>query len=88
MYAAKLSAATGKGSWIEYIFALYSCTDQLVPGSVVDELYSSVRKVKSLDMTKLRNYVESLRKRSAQLGPSERFVLQRLEGLERLGGLK
>ena len=88
MYAAKLATATGKGSWIEYIFALYTCTEQLVPGSVVDELYSSVRKVKSLDMTLLRNYVESLRKRSAQLGPSERFVLQRLEGLERLGGLK
>ena len=88
MYAAKLATATGKGSWIEYIFALYTCTEQLVPGSVVDELYSSVRKVKSLDMTILRNYVESLRRRSAQLGPSERFVLQRLEGLERLGGLK
>ncbi|HMY16710.1 MAG TPA: FHA domain-containing protein [Polyangium sp.] len=88
MYAAKLATATSKGSWIEYIFALYSCTGQLVPGSVVDELYSSVRKVKSLDMTILRNYIESLRKRSAQLGPSERFVQQRLEGLERLGGLK
>jgi predicted component of type VI protein secretion system len=88
MYAARLATATSKGSWIEYIFALYSCTDQLVPGSVVDELYSSVRKVKSLDMTILRNYIESLRKRSGQLGPSERFVQQRLEGLERLGGLK
>ncbi len=88
MYAAKLATATSKGYWIEYIFALYSCTGQLVPGSVVDELYSSVRKVKSLDMTILRNYIESLRKRSAQLGPSERFVQQRLEGLERLGGLK
>lgn len=88
MYAAKLATATGKGSWIEYIFTLYSFTDQVVPGSVVDELYSSVRKVKSLDMTILRNYIESLRKRSNQLGPSERFVQQRLEGLERLGGLK
>lgn len=88
MYAAKLATATSKGSWIEYIFALYSCTEQLVPGSVVDELYSSVRKVKSLDMTVLRNYNEMLRKRGAQLGPSERFVQQRLEGLERLGGLK
>ena len=88
MYAAKLATATTKGSWIEYIFALYSCTEQLVPGSVVDELYSSVRKVKSLDMTILRNYNEMLRKRAAQLGPSERFVQQRLEGLERLGGLK
>jgi len=88
MYAAKLATATGKGSWIEYIFALYSCTEQLVPGSVVDELYSSVRKVKSLDMTILRNYIESLRKRSTNLGPGERFVQQRLEGLERLGALK
>ncbi|MBK9260871.1 MAG: FHA domain-containing protein [Polyangiaceae bacterium] len=88
MYAAKLASATAKGSWIEYIFALYSCTEQLVPGSVVDELYSAVRKVKTLDMAILRNYVESLRKRSSNLGPSERFVLQRLEGLERLGGLK
>lgn len=88
MYAAKLATATSKGSWIEYIFALYSCTEQLVPGSVVDELYSSVRKVKSLDMAILRNYNEMLRKRGAQLGPSERFVQQRLEGLERLGGLK
>jgi pSer/pThr/pTyr-binding forkhead associated (FHA) protein len=88
MYAAKLATATSKGSWIEYIFALYSCTEQLGPGSVVDELYSSVRKVKSLDMTILRNYNEMLRKRAGQLGPSERFVQQRLEGLERLGGLK
>jgi pSer/pThr/pTyr-binding forkhead associated (FHA) protein len=88
MYAAKLASATGKGFWIEYIFSLYSCMDQLVPGSVVDELYSGVRKVKSLDMTILRSYVESLRARSASLGPGERFVQQRLEGLERLGGLK
>ncbi len=88
MYAAKLASATGKGFWIEYIFSLYSCMDQLVPGSVVDELYSGVRKVKSLDMTILRSYVESLRARSASFGPGERFVQQRLEGLERLGGLK
>lgn len=88
MYAAKLASATGKGMWIEYIFSLYSYTEQLVPGPVVDELYSAVRKVKSLDMTIVRSYVDSLRARSASLGPSERFVQQRLEGLERLGGLK
>lgn len=88
MYAAKLATATGKGSWVEYIFSLYSCTGQVVPGSVVDELYSAVRKVKTLDMSIMRSYVESLRARSAGLGPSERFVQQRLEGLERLGGLK
>jgi len=88
IYAAKLASATGKGSWIDYIFELYSRIDQLVPGTVVDELYSAVRKVKALDMSILRSYTESLRGRSSSFGPSERFVQQRLEGLERLGGLK
>ena len=88
IYAAKLASATGKGSWIDYIFELYMRIDQLVPGTVVDELYSAVRKVKTLDMGKLRAYTESLRSRSSSFGPSERFVQQRLEGLERLGGLK
>jgi hypothetical protein len=88
MYAAKLATATGRGSWINYIFELYTRIDQLVPGTVVDELYSAVRKVKALDMAMLRAYTESLRSRAGTLGPSERFVQQRLEGLERLGGLK
>lgn len=88
IYAAKLASATGKGSWIDYIFELYSRIGQLVPGTVVDELYSAVRKVKALDMGILRSYNESLRSRAASFGPSERFIQQRLEGLERLGGLK
>lgn len=88
IYAAKLASATGKGIWIDYIFDLYTRIDQLVPGTVVDELYSAVRKVKALDMGKMRAYTESLRSRSSSFGPSERFVQQRLEGLERLGGLK
>jgi hypothetical protein len=88
MYAAKLATATGRGSWVNYVFELYTRIDQLVPGTVVDELYLAVRKVKALDMAMMRSYTESLRTRSGSLGPSERFVQQRLEGLERLGGLK
>ncbi|MDC0739738.1 FHA domain-containing protein [Polyangium mundeleinium] len=88
IYAAKLASATGRGIWIDYIFELYTRIDQLVPGTVVDELYSAVRKVKTLDMGKMRAYTESLRSRSSSFGPSERFVQQRIEGLERLGGLK
>ncbi|MDI1428016.1 MULTISPECIES: FHA domain-containing protein [Polyangium] len=88
IYAAKLASATGRGLWIDYIFELYTRIDQLVPGTVVDELYSAVRKVKTLDMGKMRAYTESLRSRSSSFGPSERFVQQRIEGLERLGGLK
>ena len=48
-----------------------------------DELYVVVRKVKHIDRSTLRAYVAKLRDQSASFGPADRFVLQRLEGLER-----
>ncbi len=47
-----------------------------------------MRKVTAVDMTRLRNYIESLRPYVAQYGPAERFLFQRLEGLERLAALR
>ncbi|HVY48187.1 MAG TPA: FHA domain-containing protein [Minicystis sp.] len=82
-YAARLAGATGKGSWVDYVFGLYATLRALVPGKVVDELYSSVRKVKHTDRAVLRAYTALLRDLEAGFGPAERFVQQRIEGLER-----
>jgi hypothetical protein len=82
-YAARLAGATGKGMWVEYVFGLYLAQRQLVPGKVVDELYSSVRKVKHTDRASMRAYSQMLREIESGFGPAERFVQQRLEGLER-----
>ena len=54
----------------------------------MDELYTVVRKVKTLDLAKLRSYLAELRDMSASFGPTERFLMQRIEGIERLGALK
>jgi FHA domain len=82
-YAARLAGATGKGMWVEYVFGLYLAQRHLVPGKVVDELYSSVRKVKHTDRASMRAYSQMLREIESGFGPAERFVQQRLEGLER-----
>jgi len=84
-YASKLASATGKGRWINYIFALYSRIDQIMPNTVVDEIYQAAGKVKEVDMGLLRAYTQALRARSSYFGPSGLSVLERIESLESVG---
>ncbi len=87
-YAARLAGATTKASWVEYVFELYRRQRRVLPASVIDELYSGVRKVKGLDLGGVRSYLDVLREVSAGFGPAERFLVQRIEGLERQMALK
>ncbi len=87
-YALKLSQATGNGRWVDYIFRLYAAVGKMCPGHVVEELYTVMRKVKAVNLTVLRDYLEGLRDVTASLGPADRFQLSRLEGLERLAAAK
>jgi hypothetical protein len=87
-YAAKLAGVTGKGTWVNYAFELYTIAHRPLPAPVVDELYTVVRKVKTLDLAPLRAYLEDLRRLASAFGPAERFLVQRIEGLERLVALK
>lgn len=82
-YAARLASATGKASWVDYAFELYRKQRRVLPAAVIDELYSSVRKVKSPELGAIRAYLETLRELSSSFGPAERFLFQRVEGLER-----
>jgi hypothetical protein len=87
-FAAKLATSTAKGAWADYVIELYMAQGRPCPAPVVDELYNAFRKVNAIDLTRLRAYVATLRERQASLGPAERFLLQRLEGLERLAALR
>lgn len=86
-YASRLATATTRGLWVDYIFELYGHLGTLLPAKLVDELFTVVRKVKTIDKGLIASYTEKLRKND-QLGPSERFIRQRIEGLERLGAMK
>jgi pSer/pThr/pTyr-binding forkhead associated (FHA) protein len=86
-FAAKLATATGKGFWVDYIVEIYLMQRRPFPASVVDELNNALRRVSGIDLVRLRSYLAVLHEKQAALGPAERFLLQRIEGLERLAAL-
>jgi pSer/pThr/pTyr-binding forkhead associated (FHA) protein len=83
-YAVKIAEATGHARWVDYCFDLYRVLKRPLPAELVDQLYSVVRKVSGVSLPTLREYLTTLQGLAQNLGPRERFVLQRLEGLERL----
>jgi predicted component of type VI protein secretion system len=87
-FAAKLATSTAKGAWADYVVELYDAQTRPCPGPVIDELYNAFRKVNAVDLVRLRAYVAHLREKLASFGPAERFLIQRLEGLERLAALR
>jgi pSer/pThr/pTyr-binding forkhead associated (FHA) protein len=87
-FSAKLATATGKGGWADYVIELYAAQGRPPPAAVIDELYTAMRRVTAIDITRLRHYIEDLRGTISSFGPADRFLFQRLEGLERLAALR
>jgi FHA domain-containing protein len=83
-YAVRIADATGKGRWVDYCFELYGAQARPLPSDVVDQLYVVLRKISGVAISGFRAYLEKLKAASSTFSPTERFVLQRIEGLERL----
>lgn len=87
-YAVKLASITNKGRWVDYVFDLYAGLRRPCSVEIIDQLYTLLRKVKQPTVGALRNYLDVLRAEASSFGPSERFLLSRLEGLERVAALR
>lgn len=83
-YAVKLAAATRRAEWAEFPFELYHVLVRPMPAAVVDHLYTVLRQVPSVRVSLIRDYVAGLRSVADRFGPADRFLLQRIAGLERL----
>jgi hypothetical protein len=83
-YAIRIADATGRAYWLDYVIELFAGVNRILPGAHVDKLYDVVRKARGMNVTAFRAYLAKLQGNAQLLGPSERFVLQRLEGLERV----
>jgi hypothetical protein len=83
-YAVRIADATGRARWVDYCFELYAAQSRPLPSEVVDQLYVVLRKVSGVGLAGFRAYLEKLRIASPSFSPTDRFVLQRIEGLERL----
>jgi pSer/pThr/pTyr-binding forkhead associated (FHA) protein len=88
LYALRIAEAVQKAEWVDYVVALYDARGQLFPASIVERLYAVVRLVGGLNLEALRGYIAHQQARTAVLGPAERFLLRRVEGLEQLAGLR
>jgi hypothetical protein len=82
-YALKLAEGLQKPSWLDYPFDLYAGVLRLMPAETIEELYRVAARVRYVNPHALRRYVTELRATNATWGASERFLLQRLDGLER-----
>jgi uncharacterized OB-fold protein len=82
-YALRLAEATHSPIWIDDTFRLYATARQLMPAETIDELYRVATKVRYANPRAIRNYVSRLKDAAPAFGVTERFLLQRLEGLER-----
>lgn len=88
LYAVRIAEVTGKGTWVDYAFELYALVKRPLPGPIVERLYASLRKISSPSIATFRQYLSVLRGVESGLGPSDRFLVRRIEGLESLGVLK
>ncbi len=86
-YAVRIAEATGNRDWVDYVFEVYAAVARVLPARVVDRLYSAVRSVSEVKLDRLREYLQVMQAKQDSLGPSERFLLRRIEGLERIVGL-
>jgi hypothetical protein len=83
-YAVRIAFATGRPNWVDYVVELYTALRRVLPAKIVDQLYDVVRRARGMNLTQLRAYAAILEENHALLGPAERFVLQRIAGLERV----
>ncbi len=88
IYAVKLASVTAKAQWVDYCIDFYSILERPLPGSVVDSLYDLLRRISGVNLAALREYVAILHAALGRLGPAEKFLVQRIEGLERLAALR
>lgn len=85
--SAKLATALGSGRWFDVAVELYAVRSDLMPGPVVDLLMAAVHKAKPIDKHAFRKYLSDVRDAAGD-SPARRFVIHRLEGVQRILDLK
>jgi hypothetical protein len=82
--AARLASKTKKGAWVDYALEIYALQGRMMPADLVNALYILIRNVDRFDRRMLNRYVGDMTRARNSFGPSERFVLRRLQGLAQM----
>jgi pSer/pThr/pTyr-binding forkhead associated (FHA) protein len=80
--ALRLASATRDPTWVDYVVLLHDAASIVFSEQVIETMHEVVRKVPRIQVSALRHYIE--RMGDADLSTHDRFLLQRLSGLERV----
>jgi pSer/pThr/pTyr-binding forkhead associated (FHA) protein len=83
-YAVRIAEVSGKGAWVDYAFDTYAVVRRPLPAALIEKLYDVVRRASPLSANAFRQYLLALRSAEAEMGPADRFLVRRIEGLETL----
>lgn len=82
-YGLVLAEGLHKGSWLDWVFDMYRMARVMPTAENVDTLHRLVRQLKYQNISALRECNAVLAKLES-LSPADKFVLQRMQGLERV----
>jgi hypothetical protein len=85
-YALRLAEGTRKAQWLDWIFEMHDASARLLDADAIGRLHDLVRRIRYPGGKALRSYLAHMRSLADSLTPSQRFLLQRLEGIERVVG--
>ncbi|MCA9611159.1 MAG: FHA domain-containing protein [Sandaracinus sp.] len=80
--ALKLSEGPSSARWLTWLFDAHARGDRMMSAATIDRLHELVRKTRFTNPKPIREYLERLRARA--LSPAEKFLMRRLESLERV----
>ncbi len=83
-YSLLLVEATLKPQWLDFLFQLHGATRRLMPAEVIDSLYRIVNSLRYANPIPIRGYLQELKKTTTAFNATERFLFNRLQGLEQL----
>lgn len=85
-YALRLAEGTKKGLWLDWVFEIHDAVGRLLDADAIGRLHDLVRRIRYPGGRALKSYLAHMRGKADTFSPSQRFLLQRLEGIERVVG--
>jgi len=83
-YALKLAHGLRSAPWVDWFFRFHTALRLVPSGQVVDELHELVRAIGYRDARALHSYLAEIQATREDLSPADRFIVSRLESLERV----
>ena len=79
----RIAEANRAGGWVNYVFDLFSVLERPVPAEHLERLCRVALESQGVRMSAFRRYLEVLGKVVESMGPKERFLVRRIQGLEK-----